>query len=107
MPGQEERVRNHRWNHSAPNDRTHDVGVLGLRDDLVIEAKERGDGAERQAGRHHQGVVGSGGAFVLVRPTAGKTATAFVSDFAKNRISSVAGAAISAGTETNDPARMK
>jgi hypothetical protein len=27
-----------------------------LRDDLVIEAQECGDSAERQAGRHHQRV---------------------------------------------------
>jgi len=92
MVGQEERVRNYGWNHGAGDHRAHQVGVLRLRDDLVIEPEQRGDGAEGETGGHHQRVVGAGGAIVFVHT---------------NRTSSVAGAAISAGTETNDPARMK
>ena len=50
MPGKKERVRNHSWNHGTGDDRANDVGVLRLRDDLMIEAKQRRDGAESEAG---------------------------------------------------------
>ena len=43
MAGKKERVRNHGGYHSA-NDSPHNVGVLRLRDDLMIETKECGDG---------------------------------------------------------------
>ena len=39
MVGKKERVRNHGGYHCAGNDRAHDVGVLRLVDDAVIEAK--------------------------------------------------------------------
>ena len=39
MPGKKERVRNNGWNYGAGDDCAHDVGILGLRDDLVIESK--------------------------------------------------------------------
>jgi len=64
MPGQKERVGNHGWNDGAGDDRTHDVRILLLVDDLMIQAEERGDGAEGEAGGHHQRVVGPGIAFV-------------------------------------------
>jgi len=46
MPGKKERVRNHGWNHCARNDCAHDVGVLRLRDDLMIETEQCRDGPE-------------------------------------------------------------
>ena len=50
MVGKKERVRNHGGYYRAGNHRAHDVGVLRLRDDLMIEAKECRDGSESEAG---------------------------------------------------------
>src|SRR5271157_1256797 len=68
MPGQKERVSNHGRNHRTGDDRAHQVGILGLGYYIMTQAKERRDGAKGEAGRHHQRVVGSGVAFVTVRP---------------------------------------
>jgi len=76
-------------------------------DDLVIESEERGNGTECEPSGHHQRVVRSGRAVVLVHPNGRYTVAALLSDFARNRTSKVTGAAISACTETNEPARMK
>ena len=40
MVGEKERVRNHRGYYCAGDDSAYDVGVLRLRDDLMIEAKQ-------------------------------------------------------------------
>src|ERR1035437_2533640 len=61
MVGQEEGVCDARGDHRAGNDGSDQEGVLGLGDDLMIEAEEGGDGAEGQACRHHQGVVDTRG----------------------------------------------
>ena len=46
MPRQKECVCNHGRDDGATDDRGDQVGILGLSDDLMIEAEERRDGAE-------------------------------------------------------------
>src|SRR5262249_423419 len=53
----EERLRDERRNDRAGDDDSHEHGVLRLIDEVVLQAKERRDGSEGQAGRHEQGGV--------------------------------------------------
>ena len=50
MAGKKERVRNHGGYDCAGDDCAHDVGILRLRDDLMIEAKQCRDRTESESG---------------------------------------------------------
>src|ERR1035437_10126215 len=68
MAGKKERVRNHGGYYCAGDDSSDNVGVLRLRDDLMIESKQCRDRPECQAGRHHQCVISARLAVILVNP---------------------------------------
>src|SRR5207247_9933844 len=107
MPRQIQRIGDYGRNNGARDHRRNQRRILGLVDNPVRKAEQRGNGSERQSGGHQEGRIhrplfGAENSLVT-----GYTPTIFVPILTARKNRNAASAATSAGIETNEPARMK